>query len=46
MKRELQLALIKQLEENDMADKSQTGTISKLKEQVRYAEWARQHEEQ
>lgn len=29
-----------------MTDKSQTVTISKLKEQVRYAEWARQHEEQ
>ena len=29
-----------------MTDKSQTVSIGKMKEQVRYAEWARQHEEQ
>lgn len=29
-----------------MADKEPTATIGKLKEQVRYGEWARQHEEQ
>ena len=29
-----------------MADKEQTVSIGKMKEQVRYAEWSRQHEEQ
>lgn len=46
MKRELQLALIKHSEEKYMTDKAQTASIGKLKEQIRYAEWARQHEEQ
>ena len=30
----------------NMANKAQTATIGQLKEQVRYAEWARQYEEQ